>query len=235
MKSGAGHYKVSLQQELWIKVAGVLGAMLLRGIDAFSRWDIRGTLKDALIWKTKQPVLVVFWHGQQLYMPGLYRRTGRYRGSAGMFALASQHRDGRIISYASKLLGIGSVVGSSSHGGMEAGLELVHTLKQGFDVAMTPDGPRGPQFKVKPGVLRIAQMTGALLYPVAASTSRGFCFRRSWDKMVLPLPFGKVVGIAGEGIRVPAEASPEEFERLREKLEQCLNDLTKEADALCGR
>lgn len=222
-------------QRAWIVVAATLGAAFLRFVDVSTRWELRGLFKDAELWKRGKPVLVVFWHGRQLMMSSVYRRSGMLVGSAGMYALISRHRDGRIVGLATKFLGIRTVAGSSTRGGTEAGLELVHKLKEGFDVAMTPDGPRGPEFKVKPGVLRIAQMSGAQLYPAAAASTRAHCFSRSWDHMMLPLPFGKVYAIAGEGLQVPSDATAEDLDTIGQELERRLNLLTKEVDALCGR
>lgn len=146
-----------------------------------------------------------------------------------MVTLISEHSDGRIIARATEYMGLHSVAGSSTRGGAKAALELIRKVKEGFDIAITPDGPKGPRYEMKKGVLRLSKDTGARLFPATLSFERYWQFR-SWDQMILPKPFSKAVCLIGEPIIVPANITEEELSELKTTFEGRLNQLLKEAD-----
>jgi lysophospholipid acyltransferase (LPLAT)-like uncharacterized protein len=143
--------------------------------------------------------------------------------------LISRHRDGRIIAKAVSWFGIGSVEGSSTRGGSEATLRLLEKLREKCVVAITPDGPRGPIYKPKDGAVKIAQLSGASIYPAAFSAEKYWKFK-SWDQMILPKPFSRAVFVQGEPINVPADASEGELQRYSSMLESGLKAVTESAD-----
>ena len=118
---------------------------------------------------------------------------------------------------------MGSVRGSSSRRGSQALRELVSLIRQGEDIAITPDGPRGPRYKLGPGVILLAQATGATIVPARASFSR--CFRmKTWDGFIIPLPFSTISVTMGEQIKIPNSPDEKEFERARKNLEDQLKN-----------
>ena len=119
------------------------------------------------------------------------------------------------------------VRGSSSRRGPQALLELTSWAERGYDLAITPDGPRGPAYSVQEGVMSLAQLTGLPILP--------FCFNfqwkirfKSWDRFQLPLPFSRCEIRGIKPVRVPREASDEERENLRRQLEADLKSITRD-------
>ena len=150
-----------------------------------------------------------------------------------MTVLSSEHADGRMMARGLNYLGIKSVYGSSSRGGREALFGMIRAVQEGSHIALTPDGPKGPVFEVKGGTLRIAQRSGASIYPVGIGFSRAKQFN-SWDKMLLPFPFARAVVVMGKPISVPREASAQELEALRIQLGEAITEVTRQADAVIG-
>lgn len=202
--------------------AGSLAAVLLSGLARTVRWTQIGSASQQ---EYPDGAIIVFWHGRLLMMPRLYRVL-RGKRSAPTYMLISQHGDGRIIALACRLLGIRSVAGSSSRGGLKALLELIRFARAGSDVGFTPDGPRGPRYEVKEGVVVAAAKSGCPIIPCTYSTQRRWQLR-SWDGMIIPQPFSRGVFIVGEAIKV---ADGDSTDVAREKLQSVLNELTKQAD-----
>ena len=208
------------------EVLALIGAFLLWAINLTIRWKragLAGTLTEA-----DGPGIFTFWHNRQL-MGALYYRMLGSISKKPAFALISQHADGRMVARAMSYLGLGSVAGSSSKGGTAALLQLTDTLKAGFNAGITPDGPRGPVYKLKSGVVKLAQVSGRPIYPLGIAYSRNWTFK-SWDRMILPKPFAKAVLVTGEPIHVPAQLSESEFEEYRCLIERELNEVTQQAD-----
>jgi lysophospholipid acyltransferase (LPLAT)-like uncharacterized protein len=149
-------------------------------------WRIRVT-HDAAIRRLraeKTPVIFLLWHGQLL--PLLYHHRNE-----GVAVLISEHGDGEIIARIAHAFGYETVRGSTSRGAARALLGLTRTLREGRDLAITPDGPRGPAKSFAPGALVVAQRAGAPMIGVAASASSGWRLR-SWDSFLIPRPFARV-------------------------------------------
>jgi lysophospholipid acyltransferase (LPLAT)-like uncharacterized protein len=156
--------------------------------------------------------VLAFWHRHLLLMPYSYR--GRR-----ISVLISKSRDGELIARAVRPFGIDASRGSSSRGGAVGMRELLRKAQAGFDLAFTPDGPRGPASVVQPGVLLAAAATGWPIVPVALAASR--CKRlRSWDAFVVPLPGARVAFCYGEPMQVARGAAlPEAGEELARRLD----------------
>jgi lysophospholipid acyltransferase (LPLAT)-like uncharacterized protein len=141
----------------------------------------------------------------------------------GVTVLTSPSKDGEILSQLVGAFGMGSVRGSSSRRGSRALLELVKLIRAGGDIAITPDGPRGPRYSLGPGVILLAQTTGASIVPAHASFSR--CFRmKTWDGFIIPLPFSTISVTVAEEINIPKDLTEEEFEQARKNLEETLKN-----------
>lgn len=173
-------------------------------------------------------VLYCFWHGD-LLIP-MYA----YRGS-GTVALVSGHRDGVMLRKILTSLGFNTVVGSITRGGAMALRGLLTSAKKGARLCVPPDGPKGPACKAKKGVIYLASRAGLPVVPAGIATSN--CWRvRSWDRMVVPKPFSKIVIYRGETIRVPRTAGNEELEAWAIRLEDAINDArAKAARILTGQ
>jgi lysophospholipid acyltransferase (LPLAT)-like uncharacterized protein len=174
------------------------------------------------VWHGGTAILLACWHGRMLYFPHLYYRQ-RFT------ILVSHSQDGEFVSQVLQRFGAHVTRGSSSHGGAQALREIVRKVRSGYHAALTPDGPRGPRYQVQPGIVAVAQQTGAAIVPVTYSARWKKVFR-SWDAFLMPLPFSRIVVIYGQPIYVPASASPAVFEAKRHEVETSLRHITEMAD-----
>ena len=136
----------------------------------------------------KEAFIFVAWHGDLLSQPVNYFKN---RPNGIVKTMISQSKDGEIIAKVYSLLGINSIRGSSSKGATKALISTIKEIKSGVDVALTPDGPRGPRHTIADGVVAIAQKSGARIIVLNSKPSSYWQFK-SWDKFVLPKPFGKI-------------------------------------------
>ena len=223
----------SFLTNLKVELVGICGAALLTVLNMTIRWRYLHLAADPDFWHKDAPKTVIFWHGRQLMMPFLYNYKRRLlKRRPPIYALISHHNDGRMVARAVRYLRVGSVAGSSSRGGREATLELLQRLKEGCHVAITPDGPRGPARILKMGAVKIAQVSGRPVYPIAFCTDRHWTFG-SWDGMLLPKPFCKGVFAIGDPLYVSEDADHDLMEQHRLTLEERLNNLTAEVDREC--
>ncbi len=213
---------MSLKEKFYLFLISFLGPplILLLGKSLKIEWVGAENLKE--IRERKGKVLYALWHGRMLILVYTHRRQK-------IQVLSSRHRDGEIIARILKNLGSGTVRGSTTHGGYEAILQMVNKVKEGYDIAITPDGPKGPAFKVQPGAVVIAQKSGVPIIPLTNSARKRWTLK-SWDKFIIPKPFSRVVIFVGEPIYVPVELSPEELDLKSKELEENLNLLTEKAD-----
>ena len=155
------------------------------------------------------------WHSRLLIFPFVLRRFFSNRGGA---ALISASRDGELLANAIKRFDFDVVRGSSSRLGARAILQLTGVLASGRDVVITPDGPRGPAYELGPGIIFLAQKSGAPVVPVNMEYS-SYWRLKSWDRFILPRPFSKVRVIIGQSHHVRSTSTPEEFETERLRLQ----------------
>ena len=180
-------------------------------------------------WARGERHILACWHNRVVMMPIPCAAFG-----ARLCIMNSLHRDGEIATRTLARWGIYSVRGSASRGGVRAFLQLVRAFRDGHDLAVVPDGPRGPRYVAKLGVLHLARTTGALIYPVSYAASHAWQLR-SWDRLMIPLPFARLTYVVAEPLHVPQEATDDDLETLRALLEQRLNDATATAEADVGR
>jgi lysophospholipid acyltransferase (LPLAT)-like uncharacterized protein len=155
-----------------------------------------------------EPIIYILWHGQLL--PLLWAHRNRK-----IAPMISDHRDGELIARVATSLGFRLVRGSTTRGGARALVSAVKEIESGYDVAVTPDGPRGPAKSVAPGAAIIAQRSGAPMVPVAMTADRAWRLR-SWDGFVIPKPFARVTVAYSQPIRVAADAPREVLENTEE-------------------
>ena len=168
------------------------------------------------------PVVFALWHGELL--PLLWAHRGE-----GIVVLISTHADGEIIARIAASLGYGTARGSSSRGATRALVELSRAVESGRNVAVTPDGPRGPRHAFAPGALVVAQRSGVPVVCARASASRAWRLR-SWDRFVIPKPFSRVTVRYGSP-QIIAGTSPREAEAEAPRFERLMRELGPPNDA----
>ena len=212
-----------------LKIEGWLGRWLI----AFGFWLLQiwaRTLRyeiDDRAGVVSKPVtenyIGALWHNRLLIFPLILRWFLPNRHGA---ALISASRDGDLLADAIHRFGYDVVRGSSSRLGASAILQLTETLAAGRDVVITPDGPRGPAYKLGPGIIFLAQKSGAAVLPMNLEFSH--CWRLgSWDRFIVPRPFSKVRVLIGQLYRVGATNTPDEFEAERLSLQNAMMSLVE--------
>ena len=204
-----------------------LAAWYIRAVFRSLSWTIEGMDQLRDCHDRGQGFIICFWHGRMMILPAAWDR------SREVHMLISDHRDGRLIARTVGDFGIATVTGSSSKGGAQALRSIVRLLASGVAVGFTPDGPRGPRMRASLGVVQAARLAGVPIFPTTYSTTRRRVFS-SWDRFVLPLPFGRGVLLVGAPIPVARHADAAALERARGEVEERLNALTREADRRCG-
>jgi lysophospholipid acyltransferase (LPLAT)-like uncharacterized protein len=195
-----------------------LGAFFIQALASSLRvrLDDRGGIMDR---PDHPPVILVFWHNRLFLMAPFYHRYCRGRIA---LALISRSRDGQWISEVAARFGVRSARGSTSRHGSAAALAAVHAARdQRLDLVVTPDGPRGPRYRVHQGVLRLAQATGRPIVSVTTHLRWKKVFR-SWDRFQVPLPFSRCDLVSGEPITVPPDATDIELAVLADRVAESL-------------
>jgi hypothetical protein len=216
----------SLWKRLSLTLVPPLAAILMRATRRTMRLTHVGRETVERRLAQRRPYIHAFWHGHMFLMP--YAYMGRR-----IAIMISEHQDGELIARTMKRFGHESIRGSTTSGGASALRAAVRALRQGCDVGITPDGPRGPRHRVQPGVIQVARLSGAAIVPVAFAASRRKVFG-SWDAFTVPYPFSRGVFVYGEPIEVPVHAGKELMESARRELERSLQDLSVKAGALAG-
>ena len=173
-------------------------------------------------WERRIPAIGAFWHGRLLMMPHVYK------GNQLSF-LVSSHRDGQVVGRALKRFGFHAILGSTTRKGFSAFKQMIKAYQNGSDIAITPDGPRGPRESVQIGVIELAKLTERPIVPLGFGASRRKILK-TWDHFLLPYPFSKGVFIWGEPIEVDQNGDRAYLEEKRILLENRLNELTDKAD-----
>ena len=172
------------------------------------------------------PAIYCVWHNRlALCMPAYYSYVKKYRNTSGMAAMVSASKDGGFLAGILECFKVQPVRGSSSRRGPQALLELTTWAEGGYDLAITPDGPRGPLYVVQEGVMALAQLTGLPIVPVSYHANWKIRVK-SWDRFQIPLPFSRCEMIYEKPIYVPREATDAEREKLRLQLEAVLRSIS---------
>jgi lysophospholipid acyltransferase (LPLAT)-like uncharacterized protein len=183
----------------------------------------------------QMPAIFAFWHGQHFLTPFIKTRKDHKAK-----VLISLHRDGEYNAIAAERLGIGTIRGSGDHGsafnrkgGVAAFREMVRTLEENCNVAMTADVPKRARV-VGLGIIMLARETGRPIMPFAMATSR-YIRLNNWDNTTINLPFGRGSLMGIQEVYVPPDADDETMEKLRQQLEGYLNEATRRAYERVGR
>ena len=167
--------------------------------------------------------IAALWHNRLLLISYVLKRFTPHRPGAG---LISASRDGDLVTDLTERFGFDVVRGSSSRLGASAILELTAVLASGRDVLITPDGPRGPAYDLGPGIIFLAQKSGAAVVPINMEYS-AYWRVKSWDKFILPRPFSRVRVIFGQPHHVKSTSTDDEFEAERLRLQNAMMALVE--------
>ncbi len=214
----------SLKESILLHLVPRLYFLILRLLALTIHKEILSPETPGKFWDGGQHIIAAFWHQRLLMMPFV-----PHKGRVGM--LISQHRDGEWIARAVKLFGIDSIRGSTTRGGLSALRGMIRFLRDGGNIAITPDGPQGPKNVVQIGIVELARQTGAPILPITYGASRKKVFG-SWDNFILPLPFCRVVYLWGEPLFVPPDTDRTGMEAKRLLLEERLKQITSDADRI---
>lgn len=209
--------------ELKFEAVGVLGLGLLGALCTTIRMERVGDEHYLRFRREGKPVVFVFWHGQML--PLVYAHRGE-----GVVVLVSEHADGEYITQVIRRHGFGTVRGSSTRGATQGLRGLIREARAGRDLALTPDGPKGPAGEFKAGALAVAQVTGLPVIPLAAGATSAWHFS-SWDGFMVPRPFSRVRIVYGEPRWVSREAGREALDGMAEEIGRELDRLSAVAAA----
>jgi len=202
-----------------------MGSGLLSLLGHSVRLEIQGDEVLREFRRVGQPVIFTFFHSRILPLAHLHRKQN-------VVVLVSQHRDGEFIARILARRGYETARGSSTRGGVRGLRELLRAGRDRRDLAITPDGPKGPPRRVKKGALVAAQVTGFPLLPLAAGGDEVWRVR-SWDRFVIPKPLSRLRVQYGTPLFVPRRAGPEEMDQLAEDLDLELNRITDLVDGAC--
>jgi lysophospholipid acyltransferase (LPLAT)-like uncharacterized protein len=209
------------------RMAAQLIRILIRTISATVRYefeDRRGLAAGA----KHEPAIYCFWHNRLALGAMIYNNRLREQSAAsGLAAMVSASRDGGMLVAVVQSFGVQPARGSTSRRGPQALRELTSWAKRGYDLAITPDGPRGPRYQVADGVMALAQLSGLPIIPGSYNLSSKICMK-SWDRFQIPLPFSRCEVILDKPIHVPREATPEDRETLRVQMEQAMHAMSRD-------
>jgi lysophospholipid acyltransferase (LPLAT)-like uncharacterized protein len=230
--AGAGprrwHQRPSVQGVLAASIAGYI-----RLLEKTGRWELRCHPEAAALIRARRPFIGAFWHGRMLMICPAWRAVLAELGIAEALqpcVISSDHLDGRLMARATARFGVRTVFGSTKRGAIGLVRAALQVISQGQIAVVTPDGPRGPRMRAKPGIVRLARSTGAPVVPIAFAASNQRLLG-SWDRFALALPFARGVLAFGAPMEI---GKNEDSERARARVERGLTELTAELDRAVG-
>lgn len=200
---------------------------MIRAVSATLRykWDDRSGYISV---PASGPAIYCVWHNRlALCMTAYFGYVKKHNRTPGLAAMVSASRDGGFLTGILECFNVQPVRGSSSRRGPQALLELTTWAERGYDLAITPDGPRGPLYVVQDGVMSLAQLTGFPIVPVSYHVNWKIRVK-SWDRFQIPLPFSRCEMIYEKPVFVPREATDAEREKLRLQLETELRAISRD-------
>jgi lysophospholipid acyltransferase (LPLAT)-like uncharacterized protein len=194
-----------------------------------TQWQFEGLEHLEPVFQNRHPCILTFWHERLPMMPRLALRSQQEGIRMRTHVLVSRHNDGRFIGRVVGRFGLDTVIGSSSSGGRESLRRMLLLLREGHNVAITPDGPRGPAKVAAFGVAQVAAATGVPVVPAAAQCRWHFRLP-SWDSMVVPFPFGRGAIVCGPAILVPRQGWAEFVPMIA----AAIDAVSRQSDRLCN-
>jgi len=206
------------------RVAGLLAWLLVHFIYGSTRKRTEGFERLKELVAAGQPVVIPTWHGTLTLCAYVVRRLP-------VTALVSPSRDGDVLEAVFRLFGWTIRRGSAIRGGASGALGIVREMQKSRVLAWAADGPRGPSGELKSGLLRLAGMAGAVIVPVGGA-ARPAGRLRTWDKHLVPWPFGRAAVCFGEPIALPRRMNDDELVEMARKVEDGLNEARSRAEGL---
>lgn len=228
-------FKRLMRSAAMAAVIGWLVAAYMVLIKYTTRWEVEHAERAEPIIAGGEGLIALTWHSRFLMLNSAWKRA-----YALPHVLISRSRDGAIVAQTCRFLGLRSIRGSTkkagsdrAKGGAQASRDILGAIERGGCIVITPDGPRGPRQRLGAGPLRLAKMTGAPILPCLFAVTSRKQFD-SWDRFVLPLPFGRGKIVWGTPVHVGADADEAEIEALRLSIETEMNALLAGADRDLG-
>lgn len=215
-------------------------ALFIRLVRRTGRFEIRRGDIAARFWAEDRPFVAATWHGQNMILPTFWHNWREMR------ILVSKHGDGEIVAGVMHFLGVGTIRGAGvpkgeervhkqkGKGGAGALRAMVRALGENISIGLTADLPPGPARRAGEGIVMLARLSGHPIVPVAATT-RARIQLDNWDRFTINLPFSRGALVWGEPIYVARDATPEEIEAARLRVEEGLNSVAREAEEIVGR
>ena len=191
-------------------------------------WKVKGVKEFYEHWNKEKSIILIGWHGRAMMLPFFWNKQKPVN------ALVSLHQDGRLIAGFLEKFGLGTIGGSSSNNAVGSARELRASLEKDISIAIIPDGPKGPNMKLGKSPLYFAQKTGKPLFCATYSIAKSKIVHKSWDKMMLPIPFSKGIYEVIGPYYVAKDATEEQIKVLQTQIENDLNDITHKADKAMG-
>lgn len=210
--------KLKFKDRLLLTIVPPLAGIIIKALAFTIRIETLHEERVRPLWDKDERFIMAFWHGRLLMMPFCYH-------GKRIKLLISQHKDGDLLARAMKRFGYDSIRGSTTRGGAAAMREMIKALKES-DIAITPDGPKGPRYVVQDGVIALARLAGVPIVPVTFGSSKKKVFG-SWDSFNLPSPFSRGVFMWGEPIYISKE---DDMEEKRKELEGTMREMTEFVD-----
>jgi hypothetical protein len=210
----------TLWQRIQLFLADWIGYFVVLLIGRSLRWEVFGKQNYEEAVRRGKSFIVTFWHRE--IFPAVW-----YWRQRGMVVMVSQNFDGEFITRVIHRHGYATARGSSSRGAARVLVEMVRTLRQGLEAAVTPDGPRGPRFVVKPGVVQLARLSGACILCFHIVPRRAWVFRKSWDQTEFPKPFARTAIFIAPPIEVPRHADEEQQAKYLQVVQSTLDQLVE--------
>ena len=205
---------------------GGAGRIVLSALLKTVRFEVRDDPAYTALATSGAPCAYALWHGRLLPLTWHHR-------AKDIAALISLSKDGEYIARVVEGWGYKVVRGSTSRGGSRALAEMIRLGRKGRSLAFTPDGPRGPREKMKPGVLVAAMRAGVPIVPLSAACTRAWWFE-GWDRFLVPQPFSRIVLSHGAPVRIPPDTNEAGIERMSQQIEETLRLMQSRLDAEVG-
>lgn len=224
-KTRRGRALLWLASRLLRLILGILGRTwrmrLVAGEDVYRR-----------VLAEPSPSLLSFWHNRTVMAAIFLVRRFQRRG-LDVALLASQSRDGELVAGVANAWGLRVVRGSATRGGREAMWGLYKAIRAGFSPAVVPDGPTGPVYQVKAGILYLAMTTGTPILPMGFATDRAWRIK-SWDRLIIPKPFARVAVVLDDPRPVASKLDGEAFQAELHATKELMDRLTLRAEEFVG-
>lgn len=213
----------SIKDRLLLSIVPRLSHLVIRIIASTCRFEVRGMEHHKAIHDAGQIPIYVFWHDR------IFLTTYFWRNQHAA-VLISQSKDGEFIARVTEKFGNIAIRGSSSRGGTRALVEMIRKMRSGIPMAITLDGPRGPRYEAKSGILMLAKKTGCPILPFVIEPKKYWRIR-SWDRMQIPKPFTRAIVLINPPIYVSADLSDDVLDAKLADVQASMNDLVERGQA----